>query len=143
MINKKNIIIVTILVLGIVIILCYFFSRLKTPAPEELVVVDIATTTPAETENIETMTDEEKAKINLPHIGIYKVLSRDDEGNVASYSFIGMKKPEPVELDLMTEEEKIKYGIGPFDAQVLSRDSEGNITAYHIIRGEGNIVTEY
>lgn len=55
-------------------------------------------------------------------------------------------KPQPVELEFMTEEEKNMLNIAVLPTekiQVVKRDQIGNSMVYRIIRSDSDILTEY
>ncbi|MFZ4632279.1 MAG: hypothetical protein ACOYL8_03730 [Patescibacteria group bacterium] len=94
--------------------------------------------------NLEIMTDEEKASLNLFHSGIYEVVTRDEDGAIKSYRFLGLKKQEPLAPDFMSEIEKTTMGIDSvLKVQVLQRDSAGKVMSYYVVENDSEIVKWY
>ena len=92
----------------------------------------------------EILSQAEIGELNLYHSGIYEVVSRDKNNKITAYKVIGIKKPEPLKLELMTDVEKISKGLVPSSKiQVLERDSSGKITAYRLMKNDSDIVKEW
>jgi len=93
---------------------------------------------------LDIINKDELNELNLYHLGIYEAVSRDEQGKVTSYKFLGLKKEEPIDLELMTDEEKITKGLAISNKiQVLERDSQGNVTVYHLINSDADIISKY
>lgn len=90
------------------------------------------------------MTESERNSIGLYHLGVYEVLSRDENGNPKSYRLISLRDEDPIDLEFMSDAEKSeKLFNKDYKIQVLERDETGKITAYKIIRDESDIVKKY
>jgi hypothetical protein len=95
--------------------------------------------------NLDIMSQEEVTKAGGFRLGIYEAVTRDEEtGTPVEMRMVGIREEEPLELELMTDEEKIQFYL-PYThkVQVLQRDSEGEIMAYRIINDDEDIVTMY
>ena len=87
---------------------------------------------------------DELNELNLYHLGVYEAVSRDANGKVTAYKFLGLKDPEPINLELMTDAEKAERNLSPsVKCQVLERDSSGKIMAYRMINSEADIISKY
>lgn len=131
----KFIIILIAFILIAVFVVYYLSNNKKTSAPVK--------------NAVETMTEQDKASLHLSHFGKYEVVARDNNGKVTSYKFVGLEKPKPLKLDLMTTEDMKNLGItgdsnaGNYKIQVLQRDANGKVLSYHIVGKDSDIVTEY
>lgn len=93
---------------------------------------------------IEIMTDDEKNAIGLYHLGVYEVISRDENQNVTSYKLTKLEDEKPISIEFMTEEEKAKKSLyTPEKIQVLQRDKNGEVVAYKIIKSDSDVISRY
>jgi len=97
-----------------------------------------------DTAAIEIMNKDEERALGLNHLGIFEVVSRDAAGKVASYRFIRLEEPQPLNLELMSDEEKLQRHLATSTKiQVLERDSSGVVTSYKIINNDSDILQKY
>jgi hypothetical protein len=139
----KKVLIPLAIILAVLAVASQLYSYYTQKAPEDEIVLELATMTPEELATKDLLSADEKAILGLPNVGIYEVTSRDESGKPVEYRFIGMQNPTPIALDLMTDEEKARFGLQNFQVQVLHRDSQGNIMSYHIMKDANDIVTAY
>jgi hypothetical protein len=105
---------------------------------------NIASETAKGTTTTDIMTPQEMEKYNIYHRAIYET-TRDSSGKIIKAQLIGMKDPEPLKLDLMTDKEKeaIKMATST-KVQVLERDpATGKIKAYRLMKNDDDILKEY
>lgn len=97
-----------------------------------------------DTAAVETMNKDEERALGLNHLGIFEVISRDAAGKVASYRLIGLEEEQPINLELMSDEEKLQRHLATSTKiQVLERDSSGAIVSYKIINNDSDILQKY
>lgn len=92
----------------------------------------------------QVMTEEEKEAFKINPNAEYEVISRDEDGEVATYKIVTPLERLDADIEFMTKEEireKSLYEEGRY--QVLERDDEGKISAYKIIYSDDDIVREY
>lgn len=93
---------------------------------------------------IELMTTSEINSIGLYHLGVYEVLSRDENGKPLSYRLINVKEEQEIPLEFMSEEEKAAKNFSEdYKIQVLQRDENGKVIAYRIIKDENDVLKKY
>lgn len=132
--NKKKIIIAIVLVVILisVIVLVFTLNKKETLSPE--------TANP----KIDTLSQEEVTSLNEYRLGVYEVVSRDENGEPLVYRLTGSREEEPIELEIMDDLEKAKIGAPMGEKiQVLQRDSSGNVSSYRLIKDDSDIVTKY
>jgi len=142
--NKKSIKLLVILSI-ILLLFCLSFYIYKIYKNQKNYQNSNTQSTPISTSTKqELLNQSEIGKLNLYHAGIYEVLSRDKDNNITSYRVIGIKKPQELKLELMTDAEKAAQGVNPSSKiQVLERDESGKVTAYRLIKKDSDIVTEW
>lgn len=139
----KNILIFLAIVLAVTLAVYGLYSYYAQKSPEDVIILQLATTTPEELATKDLLSADEKAVLGLPNIGIYEVASRDESGRPLEYRFIGMEEPKAITPEFMTDEEKARFGLKNLQVQILHRDSQGNILSYHIMKDANDIVTAY
>lgn len=93
---------------------------------------------------VEIMTDAEKNELNLYHLGIYEVGSRDENGKVETYKFVKLAEPKPINVEIMTTAEKVKIGVATRNKiQILQRDDKGNVISYRLIKDDADVIDRY
>jgi hypothetical protein len=151
--NKKNIIfIASLLVLLALILLAIFIIKARYNSFNNTNLEEVRSVLEEDGENRvvlyepeNPMTEEEKSILGLSHLGIYDVLTRDDEGSPVEYQRVGLEKPRVIdEIDWMTDKEKRMFGLLPEKrVQVLNRGGEGQILAWRLIKKDSDIITVY
>lgn len=95
-------------------------------------------------EKVEILNDEDKYKLGLFHLGVYKVVSRNENGGISAYSYLRTDNEKEIPLEWLSEEEKDSLGIDPsIRVQLLKRGESGKILAYKIIKDEADILDRY
>lgn len=136
---SKKIIKTLVIIIFVLILVVLAFYLLK-----YFTVKKDLTNSKASNTTLQLMNDDEKRSLNLYHLGKYEVVSRDANGKVSSYRFVGLKAEEPIDLKLMTDAEKAEKNIAASTkAQVLERDSSGKVAAYKIIKNDSDILKKY
>lgn len=121
--NKKIIKLSTILIIILIALgsACFYYYKTNQKSSNSTVA----------TANHDIINKDELNELNLYHLGVYEAVSRDDKGKVTAYKFLGLKDPEPINLELMTDAEKAERYLAPgTKAQVLERDANGKIVKY-------------
>ena len=135
MISKKNLKIVIIIVSVLILLIAVFYLISKK---------NINTQTTRNGKKIEIMSDDEKNSLNLYHLGVYEVVSRDEAGKVTASKLTKLEDEKPINVEFMTEEEKVEKDTPPSTKiQVLQRDKSGKVIAYKIIKNDSDILTKY
>lgn len=118
--NKKNI---KILIIAIVVLFIFALTVLVTTKTAD---------NNKDSRPVELMTADEIISLNLYHLGVYEVMSRDASGKIVSYRFLHLEDAKPIELEWMTDAEKTERGLNlSMKAQILRRDSGGKIVKYN------------
>lgn len=95
-------------------------------------------------EKVEILNDEDKYKLGLFHLGVYRVVSRNENGGISAYSYLRTDNEKEIPLEWLSEEEKDSLGIDPsIRVQLLKRGESGKILAYKIIKDEADILDRY
>jgi len=95
-------------------------------------------------ESADILSQEELNNLGLYHLGIYKIVARDENGQAFSYKFIGLKNAQAIEPEFMSDLEKAEKHISPdIKAQVLERNSTGQVIVYRLINNDSDIVSKY
>lgn len=93
---------------------------------------------------VEIMGEAERKELNLYRLGVYEVVSRDESGKIATYRMIDINDEQPIELEFMTEAEKVARGLDiTKKIQVLSRDENGLPNAFKILKRDNDYLTKY
>lgn len=134
--NKKIIKLLSVsIVLLIALGLAYFYYSKTNQEPSNPAIASAP---------LDIIDRDELNELNLYHLGVYEAVSRDEQGKVTAYKFLGLKKEEPIDLELMTDLEKMTKGVATSTKiQVLERDSQGNVTVYHLINSDADIISKY
>ncbi len=133
--NKKKIVIVIIsfIIFISIILFAIIFNKRRSLTPGE-----------GSNLKVDTLAQEEITSLNEYRLGVYEVVSRDDNGEPLGYRLTGSREEEPIELEIMDDLEKAKIGAPMGEKiQVLQRDSSGNVSSYRLIKDDSDIVTKY
>jgi cell division protein FtsI/penicillin-binding protein 2 len=144
--SKKKIFIIALIVFVLLLIAVLAYMAKNTVRQQnniKTVTIQLTRETAASAENKDTMSNQEKEELGLEYRAKYEVMTRDEAGKVSSYRFIGIESTKPIVPEFMTDEERIKFGVGNVRAQILERNSDGGIRSYRLIKNDSDIIMEY
>lgn len=135
--------IILILTLILLVLATYTFKYLKSRNSTDMQ----QTVTPSSNNSATStgmMTEAEKKALGLDMRANFEVISRNKDGQIASYRGTSTITAQPVALEWMTDAEKIWRRLATSTrVQVLERNSAGEITAFKIIKSDADIVSAY
>ncbi|MFA6194585.1 MAG: hypothetical protein WC719_02460 [Patescibacteria group bacterium] len=140
-----KLLVILVLLLFLLVLGFYSFSYFKAQKLVNSQAANEAVMMPAGANaSTEIMTEAEKKALGLNLRVSFEVVSRDNDGRVASYKSVGAIAAQPVGLEWMADADKIRRRMATSTrVQVLERDNAGEITAFKIIQSDADIVQAY
>lgn len=95
-------------------------------------------------EVVEILNDEDEHRLGLFHLGVYELVSRNENGGIREYRYLRIDNEKEIDLEWLSEDEKNELGVNPAErVQLLRRGESGKIIAYKIIKDDADILKTY